>query len=377
MKNFRDEIDEIDKEMVALFTRRMQIAEQIADEKKRDGRPILDSERERQVLYRVEELSGKYGPYARRLYTTLMEISRSIQSDRILPPSETAARVMQTMQNTPATFPTRAVVACQGAEGAYAQVACDRFFTSSSITYCATFAKVFEAVEQGLCRYGVVPLENSTAGSVNRTYDLLRESSLSIVRSAKIQIHHALLARPGVKLEDIKEVFSHEQALNQCSEYLASLGVKVTPCENTAVAARKVAMSDRTDIAAVASPSCASQYTLAVLKEGIQNNENNYTRFICISKTPEIYPGADRVSLLLRIPHRPGSLYGFLSRFHARGINLLKLESRPVPGSDFTFMFYFDIGVDVTSPDFLSLLSELEAELGVNDFRYLGAYREV
>ena len=261
-------------------------------------------------------------------------------------------------------------------EGAYSQLACDRLFTMPNVFYCATFEAVFSAIEKGLCRYGVIPLENSTAGSVNAVYDLMMQHNFRIVRSVRLKIDHCLLAKPGTKLSDIKEIYSHEQAISQCGRFLQSLpGVTVVRCENTAVAAKRVAESDRTDVAALSSRACVGLYGLESLASSVQDQGNNYTRFICIAKDLEIYPGADRTSLMMVLPHKPGSLYKVLSRFYALGINLNKLESRPLPERDFEFMFYFDLETSVYSPQFQQLMGELPVLC--EEFSYLGSYREV
>jgi len=243
------------------------------------------------------------------------------------------------------------------------------------VFFCATFDKVFSAIEQGLCQYGVLPLENSTAGSVNAVYDLMQKHNFSIVRSVRLRVDHSLLALPGVKLSEIREVVSHGQALEQCSEFLKQLpNATVTRCENTAAAARMVAGAGRRDLAAIASPACAEIYGLQPLQERVQNEHGNYTRFICIAAKPEVYPGADRTSLLVTLSNEPGSLYQVLARIYGRGINLTKLESRPIPGSDDTFRFYFDLEASVYSPELPKLLGELESVC--EHVCYLGSYSE-
>ena len=239
-----------------------------------------------------------------------------------------------------------------------------------------SFEGVFSAIANGFCQYGVLPLENSTAGSVNRIYDLMMAYNFSIVRSVRLKVDHNLLARPGVKREQIKEIFSHEQAIAQSGEFLKTMpGVKVTVCENTAVAAKRVAESDRTDVAALSSHACGALYGLDTLAADVQDKGNNYTRFICIGKEPEIFPGADRTSVMLTLSHRPGALYRVMSRITALGINLTKLESRPLPDRDFEFMFYFDLETSVYSPRFIQLMADLEEMC--ETFRYLGSYSEI
>ncbi|MDR2701411.1 MAG: hypothetical protein LBB72_03160, partial [Spirochaetaceae bacterium] len=232
-----------------------------------------------------------------------------------------------------------------------------------------------QAVDGGLCRFGVVPLENSSAGSVNEVYDLMNRYRFYIVRSVKLPITHTLLAIPGAKIDDIKEVFSHEQAIRQCSRFLKSWnGVKITECANTAMAAKQAANSGRTDVAVISSRDCAELYGLQVLSFNIQNTDNNYTRFICISKKPEIYPGAQKTSLMLALKHKPGSLYHVLAKFYAHGINMNKLESRPISGQNFEFLFYFDIDTPVISDELKQVLAELEQETDM--FSFLGTYQE-
>lgn len=379
LEKCRQEIDNIDKALVELFVKRMNVAKDVAAYKKETGMNVYDGERERKLLEKVEENAGEeYGDYARRLYSSILDLSRTYQSKSIAPKSGLSLAIENAMQNTPQLFPEKAVVACQGVEGAHSSAACQKLFEKPSIMYCQSFEAVFQAVESGLCRFGIVPLENSSAGSVTQIYNLMSEHKFSIVRSTKMQIEHSLLAKRGVKVENIKEIFSHPQAISQCSEFLASLGkdVKVTECANTAVAAKMVSESERTDVAALSSEICAPQYGLQVIKPYVQNTKNNYTRFICFSKNLEIYPGADRTSLLIRTPHRAGALYSVIANFYSLGINIIKLESRPIPESDFEFMFYFDIDVSVYSEKLPTIIDQLEYSLGAQNIKYLGSYRE-
>ena len=376
LSDYRTQIDRIDAELLQLFAERMQTAAGIASYKKAHGLPVLDAGREREKLAQIVKAAPEdLQEEAVSLYRLLFSLSRSYQRDLLDEKTALPALLKAALEQTPQLFPPTAAVACQGVEGAYSQQACDKLFQHPSVFFCATFDKVFSAIEQGLCQYGVLPLENSTAGSVNAVYDLMQKHNFSIVRSVRLRVDHSLLALPGVKLSEIREVVSHGQALEQCSEFLKQLpNVTVTRCENTAAAARMVAGAGRRDLAAIASPACAEIYGLQPLQERVQNEHGNYTRFICIAAKPEVYPGADRTSLLVTLANEPGSLYQVLARIYGRGINLTKLESRPIPGSDDTFRFYFDLEASVYSPELPKLLSELESVC--EHVCYLGSYSE-
>ena len=377
LEQLRGQIDQIDDKIIALFKERMQVSDKIAFYKKEHDMPTLAPGRERALLARVSEEAGEeFADYTESLFRTIMAASRSYQNIRSGKKSAVYESVKEALENTPKLFPQRAMVACQGIEGAYSQIACDSIFKSPGIMYFKSFDNVFKAVESGMCQYGILPIENSTAGSVNTIYDLMLRHNFSIVRSARLKVSHNLLAKYGTKLEDVKEIFSHEQAINQCAGFLATMkGVKITVVENTAVAAKMVAESGDPGVAALSSRFCAEHYGLQTLKANVQDQDNNYTRFICISKKPEIYPGADRTSFMMIISHKPGSLYNVLSKFYALGINLRKLESRPLPDREFEFMFYFDIESSVYAPEMEKLFLDLESES--EEFRYLGTYNEV
>lgn len=372
----RERIDRVDEEIVRLFSERMALAAEIAGIKKREGLPVLDARREREKLADVADRSPEeIREYTPLLYSTMLELSRSYQSRLIGVATPLTERIAAALDATPDLFPERASVACQGLEGSNAQMACDRLFRHPNILYLSSFDAVFSAIEKGLCRYGIIPVENSTAGSVNAVYDRMMHHNFHIVRSVRMKIDHNLLVKPGVKREDIREIWSHEQALNQCSEFLAAFpGVKIIPCENTAVAARTVAQSDRRDIAAIASRACVETYGLACLAASVQNSEDNYTRFVCIGKELEIFPGANRTSVMLVLRHEPGSLYKILARLYALDINLIKLESRPLPGRPFEFMFYFDLDAPVYSPRLIQWIGEMPG--ACESFQYLGSYAE-
>lgn len=373
----RTTIDTIDNEIAALFQKRMHAVEEIGQYKKENSLPTVNRTRERDILNRItnsvdEDLAG----YAKTLFQTLFDLSCTYQNKDIYQSSPLVSEIHDAVANTAKIFPAKATVACQGTEGAYSQIACDKVFNIANIMYFQTFEGVFQGVEKGLCQYGILPIENSTAGSVNEVYDLMKKYKFHIVKSLRLKVDHALLSKKGNKKEDIKEIISHEQALSQCADLIKSMnGVKITLCDNTAIAAKIVAESPKNDIAAISSVFCSDLYGLSVLDENIQDCGSNYTRFICIAKNLEIYPGANKISLMLSLPHTPGSLYPVITAFSSLGLNLTKLESRPIPGKDFEFMFYFDIEASCYDEKVLALLAKLNNDLP--QFAYLGSYTEV
>ena len=377
IEELRQQINEIDSQLVKSFDERMKVALEIAKYKKENNKPVLDPAREREVINRqIGCVDESMAMYVKLLYNTIFDISRSYQQRYLTERTDLSNHIARAVENTPKVFPKQAVVACQGVEGAYSQQACDKLFAMPNIIYFKRFEGVLQAVESGLCQYGILPIENSSYGSVTEVYDLMRKHRFSIVRSVRLKIDHRLLAKPGVKMSDIREVVSHEQAVGQCSDFLKTLpNVKVTICENTAAAAQMVAASDRTDIAAISSPACAALYGLGILKTEVSNSDSNFTRFICVAKNLEIYPGANKMSLMLNVQHKPGALYSMIAKFAALGLNLTKLESRPIAGTDFEFMFYFDLDASVYDEAALQLLSERDA--GPEVFTYLGSYSEI
>ena len=335
LNDYRKEIDSIDDQLIALFAQRMETAEKIAEYKKANGLRVLDACREKEKMREIlDKTPDDLREYVFSLYSLIFELSRSRQSCLLGTKGDLPAKIAEAIEKTPQLFPEDAAVACQGVEGAYSEQACERLFKRPSTFFFSSFEAVFSAID------------------------------------------HNLLANPGAKLENIREIYSHEQAISQCAHFLQGLpNVKVIRCENTAVAARMVAESGRDDVAALSSRACRELYGLDCLAASVQDQGNNFTRFICIAKNLEIYPGADRTSLMMVLPHHPGSLYKVLSRFNALGVNMNKLESRPMPDRNFEFMFYFDLETSVYTPQFTQLMGELP-EL-CEEFTYLGSYSEV
>lgn len=377
LDELRGRIDNIDNEMCRLFAERMQVVTDIARYKKENNLAVYHPSRARAVLQNIsKQLGPEFEGYGRSLYHTIFDLSESYQTRMLSADEDFFKHINEITSKPPIAFPKRASVACAGCEGAYANLAAERLFDLPEVVFVNNFDGVFRAVSSGLCEYGVLPIENSLAGSVNAIYDLLAEHNVSIVRSLRLKIDHSLLTHPGVKLEEIREIYSHQQAISQCSEFLSTLkNVRIIPVENTAEAARMVAQSGDRTKASISSRLCSELYHLQVLKNAVQNRDNNYTRFICIAKQPQIYSGANRTSIMMVIPHRPGSLFRILSRFNATGVNLVKLESRLIPEREFEYRFYFDIEASVYSPEFQSLMCELNTS--GEQFKYFGTYAEI
>ena len=375
-EELRKLLDETDNKIVSLFIERMELVKDIALDKKTSGSGIRDPKREREILARVTDLSPEeIASYLKALYQTIFSLSRAYQSNIINRESKLIDLIKRALAETPDFFPKKATVACQGTEGSYSQLAADKLFSLPSILYFANFENVFQAVNDGLSCYGMLPIENSTSGSVPQVYDLMRKYKFHIARGVKIRVQHNLFMKKGERIEDLREIWSHPQALEQCSVFLKSLpNVKIHIADNTAMAAKMVSEYQGEGIGAIASSNCGDIYNLSPVKKDIENHGNNYTRFICISKELEIYEGSDKISLMFSVPHTPGALFDLLSKFAALDINVSKIESRPLPGTDFEFIFYFDLETSVKEEAVVKLMGELDNSL--DNFQFLGCYGE-
>lgn len=375
LDKIRMEIDDIDDKIFELYEQRMKLSAEVAEQKKENKLALVNKSREREILSRMSSKSEELKTYTRMLYNTLFSVSKSYQRSKLYGESDYRKKLAEAVNNSPRVFPNSGIIAVQGTEGAYSQQACDKIFPMGYIMYFKTFGHVFDAVNKGLCDFGILPIENSSNGSVKEVYDLMLEKNFYIVRSYKLFIKHVLLAKEGTAMGNITEIVSHPQALEQCSEFLKEYhNIKTTYFSNTAAAAKYIAESDRDDIAAISSKYCAELYGLNVVKENIQNSENNYTRFICIAKDMLLYPGSGKVSLMLTAPHEPGGLYHIMAKFAALGLNITKLESRPISGTDFEFMFYFDFEGSIESEGVLELIDEFHRSS--DRFAFLGNYQE-
>ena len=371
LSEIRKDIDSIDNQLIDLFKRRMDCAKEVGFYKKERNIPVLNQQREIEILDNVQEKGGEYGAAARLLFANIMELSRALQhniigSGKALRETITHAREMPSSDGVKVAF--------QGIKGANSYEAARQLFPNAELKNTRTFEDVFEAVDSEKVTFGILPVENSTAGSVSAVYDLILKHRFYIVGALDMPIEHCLGGLRQSTLDDIEIVWSHPQALSQCENYIARKNFIPVPKANTAVAARDVAKEKRLNVAAICPPEAAKEYGLQILDRNLQDNPYNTTRFIVISKELYIAPDANKISLCFSLPHAKGSLYNLLCRFNSLGLNLTKIESRPAKGKDFEYLFYLDFTGSVRTANVIDLLSQLSEEMP--EFSFLGNYRE-
>lgn len=368
----RIEIDKIDSELIELFKKRMDCAKAVGLYKKENNIPVLNQNRENEILDNVEEKGGEYGSHARLLFSNIMELSRALQHNIV----GSGKKLRNDILNASSKMQTSNVrVGYQGIKGANGHEATLKLFPNGDAVNYKTFADVFDAVDREEVTYGVLPVENSTAGSVSAVYDLILKHRFYIVKALDLPIDYCLAGLKQSEFSDIEKVWSHPQSLSQCENYIAKKNFDSTPFENTAVAAREVANEKRLNVAAICSYKAAEEYGLKILDNHLQDDKGNTTRFIVISKTLCIPENANKISLCFSLPHVTGSLYGLLCRFNSLGLNLTKIESRPRKGKDFEYLFYLDFSGSVHSDNVIDLISQLSEEMP--EFSFLGNYCEL
>lgn len=369
----RNEIDKLDDELLPLLLKRMDISRQVAEYKVQNGIPVLNEQRELEILEDVASKCGEQGEVIKTVFSAIMDASRALQH-KIIGGGVELRNLISNAKCEKNLTANGEPIACQGVQGAYSGEAAKALFPDSPIDFHKQFEDVFEAVNQNKARFGIIPVENSTAGSVHESYDLIMKYKFFIVGAYDLRVDHCLCAKPGVKFEDIENVYSHTQALSQCNIFLKNFDFTGITFSNTAAAAKFVSESEKNNIAAICSESAAKKYGLKIIRKGIQNVTNNTTRFIVISKELVIDEDAEKISLIFSAPHRTGSLYRVLGRFSMTGLNLTKLESRPVANGRFDYYFYVDILGSVRDEQTLDLLCALSDELP--EFSFLGNYYE-
>lgn len=373
LTEIRKEIDKVDGEILPLLIKRMKLSEQVAEYKRKNNIPVLNVKREQEILEKIKSQGGEYGNALQSVYASMMEISRNLQHSRLGGGEKLKAKIKNALP-----LPARTkgkTVACQGVSGAYSEKAAENLFNEPNILFYNKFEDVFRAVSEGEADFGVVPIENSSAGSVQETFDLMIKYRLFICNALDLPVNHCLLTKNNLNICEIKKAYSHPQALAQCADYLKAHNITPVPCSNTAAAAKLVSESDDCEIAAIASVEAAESFGLNIIDASIQSGRFNKTRFLVLSKKLFISDSAEKISLIFSLPHVPGSLSGVLSRFFRCGLNLTKIESRPILDSDFEYYFYLDFTGNVRDEDTLNLLCQLSEELP--QFGFLGNYKEI
>ncbi|MEE0858607.1 MAG: prephenate dehydratase [Acutalibacteraceae bacterium] len=368
----RKEIDSIDAQLIELFKKRMQCSIAVAEYKKETNTPIMNLKREQEILDKVEKQGGEFGYAAQLLFSNILELSRGLQHDII-----GSGKEIRNLINNAKSFINKdktVKIALQGIKGANSHEATTRLFPECEPVFYKSFAQVFEAVNNGEATYGVLPVENSSAGSVADVYDLILKYRFYIVKALDLPIDHCLCSLKQSELSDIEQVWSHPQALAQCTDFIDKNNYTTVPSPNTAIAAQDIAKEKRLNCGAICTKKASEEYGLKVLVEKCQNEKDNSTRFIVISKELIIPSDADKISLCFSLPHIKGSLYNVLGRFSSNGMNLTKIESRPMDGASFEYLFYLDFQGSVHSEKVMNMLCALSEEMP--EFSFLGNYKE-
>ena len=359
----RDEIDEIDSQIVELYKRRMAIAEEVAIYKISVGKKVFDKERETAKLEKLGEKVDtpflKHGVF--ELFEQIMSMSRKRQYQLLTEYGKTEKTDFKEVEYLNYK---NAKIVFQGIEGAYTELALKQYFGENADSYHVdTWRDAMEALKNGEADYAVLPIENSSAGIVSENYDLMVEYDNYIVGEQIIRIDHALLGLPEAEIGDITDIYSHPQALMQCSKYLEdNRNWEKHSMKNTAMSAQKIKEDGQISKAAIASVLTADIYGLKVLDKAIQNNKNNYTKFIIVTNQKIFEKKANKISLSFEIPHKSGSLYHKLSHFIYNGINMNKIESRPVQGKAWEYRFFVDIEGNLNDAAVQNALKGLEEE---------------
>ena len=379
----RQQIDEIDQQIVELFEKRMVVSEGVADYKKKIGKPVLDAAREREKIQKVRDLAHTEfnSQGVESLFNQIMSISRMRQymlmSDQTTQCSGfrgvkgVFSEDMNGFKRMPYTSETKVVY--HGVEGAYGHQAMSGYFGSSVQSFnVPTFRKCMEAVKNGEADYGILPIENSSTGIITDVYDLLGEYDNYIVGEYVVRVSHALMACPGTSIDQIQTVYSHPQGLLQCRNYLEDKSWKQVSVENTALAAKKVKDDQDLTQAAIASANAAQFHGLEILESEINDINNNSTRFIIIKNRPEYLMSADQISICFELPHASGTLYNILSHFIFNGLSMSKIESRPIPGQRWQYRFFIDFDGCLSMKEVRNALTGVASE--TENFRILGNY---
>jgi chorismate mutase/prephenate dehydratase len=368
----RDELDVIDKQIVELYEKRMEVCSQVAAYKIENGKRVFDKDRERKKLETVASLTHNdfNARGVRDLFEQIMAISRKLQYQMIAQNNGMGKLSFMEMEEIDCK---KCRVVFQGAEGAYSQAAMMKYFGEDVLSFNVdTFRDAMLAIDEGSADFAVLPIENSSAGIVSEIYDLLVEFENYIVGEQIIKIEHCLMATPGTKMEDIKTVYSHPQSLMQSSHYLFEKGWQQISMKNNAFAAKKVADEKDKTQAAIASEMAAKIYGLDILEKGVNDLKTNSTRFIIVTNQKVFASNASKISLCFEIDHESGTLYRALSHLMYNGLNMNKIESRPLAGRNWEYRFFLDFEGKLTDGAVKNALRGLREE--TRNMKILGNY---
>ena len=367
LDELRKEIDELDKELVALFEKRMKIVTDIAYYKLENNMEVFDRGRENLLLQKVDTylINRELSDDLNLFFKNVMDISKNYQRRKI---KEGLPNINLKALNKP-------TIAYLGIPGSYSFEAMNRYFGENieSKNY-SNFDNIFEAVEKGDVSLAILPFENSSTGAIKDNYDLIREKNLYILGEYNLKINHNLLGNKGSKLENIEEVYSHPQPIEQSSKYLKDKPWKLIPYTSTAMSAQFVANDGGLEKAVIGSPDLCKLYNLEVLQKNISNSENNYTRFIIVGKTLSIEENADKISICFSTLHKAGELFGIISEFAQRGINMLNIKSLPILDKPWEYYFYIDLYGNIYDEKVKEALEAVENK--TNFYKFLGNYRQ-
>ena len=375
LARLRGQIDAIDQDLVRLFAQRMAVTEQVGAYKLAHGMAVLDEGREREVLAsKTAAAPAALKGEVTALFETIMALSRRQQRRLVGVNGESYAAYLAQKEHAARCAVPNPKVVYQGVAGAYAEEAAAAYFGEDTPRRgLHAWQDVFEALRSGDADYGVVPIENSSTGSINQVYDLLARYGAFIVGEVTLKVNHCLMAPPGVKAEEIQAVYSHEQGLRQCAPYLNTHpDWAQIPLGNTAAAAKHVA-EGHSPCAAIASERCAKLYGLTVLERNIVQTQENATRFVVVAPRMELDGARDKISALFTLPHKAGTLHQIMAVFAAQGLNMMKLESRPIPEHNWEYLFFVDFSGNLLDAEMDLVLQEL-TECAAS-FRILGNYR--
>ncbi len=370
LDKLRQEIDKIDKNLVDLFEKRIDIVSRVADYKREHGISVLDQKREDQLIEKnVSYLSDQsLSMDTERFFRALMEISRDYQSRRISINLEPDLKGI--------SFDENSVVGYQGVEGSYSYGALKKYFGDTVKTRnLESFEKVFMALNSGEIDFGVLPIDNSSTGEIKDTYDLIRDYGAYIVGEVELRICHNLLGVKGAQISDIKEVYSHTQGFQQCDKFLKGHPEwQLIPFQNTAVSAKYVSESNSKSKAAIAGMLAKDLYDLEILADEINSSRNNFTRFIIVGRELVEAEEFDKISVVFSSIHKAGTLYSMIKDFAENNINMLSIKSRPISEKPWEYFFYVDFEGNFKDENIKNALSNIKNKS--NYFKILGNYKK-